>query len=128
MAHGPQDSGGQIDRLGGDGKDTAHDTSIQNRRYVGNADQLDGQDERGCRYPGAAQQLVVIRGDKQSNEDDAHHVDKNHPVRNEFGGMAHGKAWVLRFSAHDTDENLIADSPSREESCVPKTLGKMSSK
>ena len=110
--HCPQDAGGEIDGFGGNGEDTTHDAGVQNVRYVGDVYQGDGQDEWGRCDPGAAQQLVVIRGDEQGDEHDASHVDEYHSVRDQFRCVTHGKAWVLSLAAHDADENLIADCPS----------------
>lgn len=109
--HRPQDPGGQIDRLGRNGEDAEHNTSVQDARHIRDFDALNSQHEWRGGHPTTAQKLIVVRTDENCNENDTCHVDKYHPVRNELGGMAHGETGVLSFSAHDSNENLITDSP-----------------
>lgn len=121
VGHASENSRRQVHRLGGNCEDTSHHASVQNGSNGRNASLLHGNDERRGRNTTATQQAWIVGWHKEGDEDDAKHVDKVDTERHEFCGVGHGEARALGFASHDTNEDLVTNSPNSKESAIGKS-------
>ena len=128
VSHGPQNSGGNIDGFGSDGKDTTHHSSIEKRGDEGDSRVLDSDNEGRGSNTATTEESFIVGGDQDGDEDDAEHVDKVDSEGDELGGVGHGEARAFSFTSHDSDKDLVADSPGSEESAVCESLELLVSK
>lgn len=122
MGHGSEDSRREIDRLSRDSQDANHHARVENisdNRDLG----VDGRNDEGrSGNTAATEKSLVVGRNEEGDEHDADHVDDTDSEGDQLCGVAHGVSGALGFSAHDTDEDLVTDSPCSEQSGIGETL------